>query len=65
MPKIKNHRGAKKRVYLTGNKKMKRRHAAKSHNRIKKTAGNKRDYRHSCDVSRGDKHRMKKLLPHL
>lgn len=64
MPKIKTHSGAKKRVQITGRGKLKRRHAARSHNRTKKSKNLKRTYRRQLNVARGDRKRLKKLLPY-
>ncbi len=64
MPKIKNHSGAKKRVFFTGTGKAKRRRAGQSHKRAKKSKNLKRSYRRAVNVSSSDRKRLKKLLPY-
>jgi len=65
MPKIKSHSGMKKRVYLTGRGKIKRRHAARSHNRIKKTTEQKQKMRRSLDVKKSDIKNVRRMTPYL
>ncbi len=65
MPKIKTHQGMKKRVRATGKGKLKKAHANKSHNRITKTAENKRSYRKSLDIHKNDAKKVRRLTPYL
>jgi large subunit ribosomal protein L35 len=65
MPKIKTHQGTKKRVRITGKGKLRRRRANQSHNRIKKKSKQKRSFRRRVKVHKGDRKRMKKLIPYL
>ncbi len=44
MPKLKTHRGAHKRVKVTGKGQLRRRHAYRSHLLTKKRASRKRNY---------------------
>ena len=50
MPKIKTHRGAKKRFKVTAGGKVLRRHSMKSHILTKKTTKRKRRLRQSTEV---------------
>ena len=51
MPKMKSHRGAKKRFSVTGTGKVRRMKAYKSHILTKKTTKRKRNLRKSVEVS--------------
>ncbi|HEU4997009.1 MAG TPA: 50S ribosomal protein L35 [Gemmatimonadaceae bacterium] len=63
MPKMKTHKGAKKRFKVTGSGEVKRGHAFKSHILTKKTSKRKRRLRRSALIAtRGDVKRMKRLL---
>jgi len=63
MPKMKSHRGAKKRFSVTGSGKVKRYKAFKSHNLTKKTSKRKRRLRQSATIAtNGEAKRMKRLL---
>ena len=63
MPKMKTHKGAKKRFKVTGSGEVKRRHAFKSHILTKKTSKRKRRLRRSAMiVVRGEVKRIKRLL---
>ena len=63
MPKMKSHRGARKRFSLTGTGKVKRFKAFKSHILTKKTAKRKRRLRQAGLVStHGEEKRLKRLL---
>jgi len=64
MPKMKTHRGAAKRVKVTGTGKLKRMRANKSHILTKKTRKRKRRLRKSELVSGGDAKRWHKILPY-
>jgi len=65
MPKMKTHRGAAKRVKLTGTGKLKRKKAYTSHILTKKSPKRKRNLRQATEVSTGDLKRVRKLLPYL
>ncbi len=62
MPKVKTNRSAAKRFKLTGRKKVKRRHAFKSHILTKKSAKRKRKLRHATLAENGDAKRVKRML---
>lgn len=63
MPKMKSHKGARKRFKITGTGKVKRRHAFKSHILTKKTSKRKRRLRRSAMITvRGEAKRIKRLL---
>lgn len=64
MPKLKTHRGARKRFKITGSKKISRKKAYKSHILTKKTAKRKRDLRQGDLVSPADRRRVKNMLPY-
>lgn len=65
MPKMKTHRGAAKRVKLTGKGGLKRSQAFTSHILTKKTPKRKRNLRKATMVSTSDLKRVRKLLPYL
>lgn len=65
MPKMKTHRGAAKRLKVTGSGKIKRSKAYKSHILTKKSSKRKRNLRQSGLVSSGDMKRIKKVIPYL
>ena len=63
MPKMKSHKGARKRFKITGKGEVKRYHAFKSHILTKKSAKRKRRLRRSAMiVVRGEAKRLKRLL---
>jgi large subunit ribosomal protein L35 len=63
MPKMKSHKGARKRFKLTGTGKVKRARAFKSHILTKKTSKRKRRLRRSALIAtRGETKRIKRLL---
>jgi large subunit ribosomal protein L35 len=63
MPKMKSHKGARKRFKITGSGEVKRRHAFKSHILTKKTPKRKRRLRRSAMITvRGEAKRIKRLL---
>lgn len=64
MPKLKTHRGAKKRFSLTATGKIKRKKANHSHILTKKSAKRKRGLRKSAIVVRGEFKKVKELLPY-
>ena len=60
--KMKTHRGAAKRLKLTGSGKVKRNKAYKGHILTKKTAKRKRGLRKSTILGKADLKRMKAVL---
>ncbi|MEJ5165863.1 MAG: 50S ribosomal protein L35 [Thermoanaerobaculia bacterium] len=65
MPKLKTHKGAKKRIKLTATGKLKRSCAFKNHILSKKSRERKRKLRHGDFVSKKEAKRVKRLLPYL
>ncbi len=63
MPKLKTHKGAQKRFYMTGNGKIMRSKIGKSHLRRNKSAPTKRMYHKKIQISPRDYNRIKPLLP--
>jgi large subunit ribosomal protein L35 len=64
MPKLKTHRGAKKRFGFTASGKIRRRKANGSHILTKKSAKRKRHLRKSTIVVKEEFKRLKDLLPY-
>ena len=63
MPKMKSHRGARKRFSVTGSGKVKRNKAYKSHILTKKTSKRKRNLRRATTVAtNGEAKNLKRLL---
>lgn len=63
MPKMKSHRGAKKRFSVTGTGKVRRLKAFKSHILTKKSAKRKRNLRRATTVAtNGEAKNLKRLL---
>ena len=63
MPKMKSHKGARKRFKITGTGKVKRMKAFKSHILTKKSSKRKRRLRRSTTIStRGEARNIKRLL---
>jgi len=63
MPKMKSHRGARKRFSITGSGKVKRAKAGKSHILTKKSSKRKRNLRRATTVAvRGEEKNLKRLL---
>jgi len=63
MPKMKSHKGARKRFKLTGTGKVKRMKAYKSHILTKKTPKRKRRLRQGTTIqTRGEEKNIKRLL---
>jgi len=63
--KMKSHRGACKRMKLTGSGKIKRNKAYKSHILTKKTTKRKRNLRKATMTDATNVKNMKKILPYL
>lgn len=64
MPKLKTHKGAKKRFKVSGGRKILRFHAFKSHLLAKKSSKRKRRLGKKVEVARVDKSRIKRMLPY-
>ena len=64
MPKMKTHRGAKKRFKLTKSGKVKRNHMLRNHILTKKSAKKKRQLRKAGYASEADAKTIKRLLPY-
>lgn len=64
MPKLKTHRGAKKRFSFTGSGKIKRHKAGGSHILTKKDRKRKRNLKKSTIVVPSEYKRIKALLPY-
>ena len=63
MPKMKSHRGARKRFSVTGSGKVKRGKAYKSHILTKKTSKRKRNLRRAGTIAtNGEAKNIKRLL---
>ena len=64
MPKIKTHKGAKKRFGITGSGKVTRRKSHTGHLFTGKSAKRKRNLRKSTTVHSVDAKRVKRMLPY-
>ncbi|MEI6185929.1 MAG: 50S ribosomal protein L35 [Dehalococcoidia bacterium] len=64
MPKLKTHKGAKKRIHFTGTGKILRVKQGKSHFRRRKPAKVKGLYDETIPLHKADIKRIKKLLPY-
>lgn len=64
MPKLKTHRGARKRFKVTGKKKIVRSKAFKRHILTKKASKRKRALGQPVEVSRTDRAAVKSMLPY-
>ena len=64
MPKIKTHRGAAKRISLTGSGKVKRSKAFASHILTSKTTKRKRNLRKGAILDPTNVREIKKLIPY-
>lgn len=65
MPKLKTHRGYKKRLSLTGTGKLKRKHAGETHFLEKRSKRRKRKLFVTELVDKTDAKRIKKAVPYL
>jgi large subunit ribosomal protein L35 len=65
MPKIRTHRGAKKRFRVTSTGKVMRRKAFRSHLLEKKSSKRKREYRKQHEVSASGRKTVIRLAPYL
>ena len=64
MPKLKTHRGAKKRFKVTAGKKILHRKANKSHILTKKAANRKRDLGRDGLVDKTNRRAVKDMMPY-
>ena len=64
MPKLKTHKGAKRRFRITGTGKLVRMKGHRSHLRRKKSARSKRLFSKKLEVSPSDVRRLKRALPY-
>jgi large subunit ribosomal protein L35 len=64
MPKLKTHKGAKKRFKITGTGKVMRHKSHTRHLFTSKTAKRKRNLRKATEVNHIDTKRVKSLLPY-
>jgi len=64
MPKLKTHRGAKKRFKVTGKKKIVHKKAYKSHLLTKKSAKRKRKLGKKDLIKNPDRNKIKRMLPY-
>lgn len=65
MPKLKTHRGYKKRLTKTASGKLKRKHAGESHFLEKRTQKRKRKLKVAKLVSKADSKRIKRMVAYL
>ncbi|NWF97946.1 MAG: 50S ribosomal protein L35 [Nitrospirae bacterium] len=65
MPKLKTHRGAAKRLKVTGTGKIKKHSGYKSHLLTGKSSRRTRRLRTASLVVKSDMERMKRLLPYM
>jgi len=62
MPKMKTKSGAKKRFFLTGTGKIKRKHAYKSHILTKKSKKRKRNLTYFTIIDKADEKNIRRML---
>ena len=62
MPKMKTHRGAAKRIKVTGTGKLRRRQAFMNHILEKKSSTRTRRLNREADVAPSDERKMRRLL---
>lgn len=62
MPKVKTHKGAAKRLKVTGAGKLRRRQAYRSHLSVKKSSKRMRRLRGLVPLARADRTRARRLL---
>ncbi len=65
MPKLKSHRGARKRFRVTATGKIKRAKAFKSHILTKKAAKRKRHLDQDTQISDADERRVRRMIPYI
>jgi len=64
MPKLKTHKGAKKRFKITKNKKIIYSKAYRGHILTKKSAKRKRELKRPGQIQSVDRKRIKRMLPY-
>lgn len=64
MPKLKTHKGAKRRFHITGTGKILRTKGMKSHFRRRKSTRVKRQFDEMIPVHKSDETRVGRLLPY-
>lgn len=64
MPKMKSHRGAKKRLRVTGTGKVVHKRTGRNHLMYGKNAGKRRHLRGVGELSKGDTARTRALMPY-
>ncbi|MFQ5933517.1 MAG: 50S ribosomal protein L35 [Dehalococcoidia bacterium] len=64
MPKLKTHKGAKRRFHITGTGKILRAKGGKSHNRLKKPKRVRRMFDEMHLISPADRRKIKRVLPY-
>lgn len=64
MPKLKTHKGAKRRFHITGTGKIMRAKGGKSHLRRKKPKRVRRMYAEMHPISPSDRRKIQKVLPY-
>jgi large subunit ribosomal protein L35 len=63
MPKLKTHKGAKRRFHVTGSGKIMRVKGPKSHNRLKKSKRVRRLLDETIPLHPSDRKRISRLIP--
>ncbi len=64
MPKLKNHRGTKKRFYVTGSGKIMRMHQGNSHLRTRKPKRVRALFDEKEPLNAADRRRISRLMPY-
>ena len=64
MPKLKTHKGAKRRFHVTGSGKIMRVKGPKSHKRTKKARRVLRQFDEMIELNPRDRKRVSRLIPH-
>ena len=64
MPKLKTHKGARKRFKVTAKGKIMRRHAYRSHLLAKKSSKRKRRLEEETIINSCDKSKIRQMLPY-
>jgi large subunit ribosomal protein L35 len=64
MPKLKTHKGAKRRFHITGSGKILRAKGGKSHNKTKKPKRVRRMFDEMHPISPSDRRKIQKTLPY-
>lgn len=65
MPKMKTHRGAAKRLKVTGTGKVARHSAYVGHKKLSKSPKQKRRLRQGALVSASEQRRIRRLIPYM